>query len=246
MTYASVSRGYKAGGFNTDGTLDPDLREFDGEYLIEYELGVKSRWLNNRLHFRATLFYDDRRDQQVKSSIVRVRPDGSAEFIDFTGNAAEGTNKGLEIELDWFATDNLKISASAGLLDAKFDKFINEFGEDLSGRDQAQAPSYMYNLAADYRNHNWFFQVSVDGKDDYFFSDRHAVRSDPYVLLNANLGYETESWKISIWGRNLTDKDYFTRAFGSFGNDPRKNYITEPYFQFGEPRIVGLTLEVSL
>ncbi len=246
MTYASISRGYKAGGFNTDGTLDPDLREFDGEYLIEYELGVKSNWLNNRLHFRATLFYDDRHDQQVKSSIVRVRPDGSAEFIDFIGNAAEGTNKGLEIELDWFATDNLKISASVGLLDAKFDKFINEFGEDLSGRDQAQAPSYMYNLAADYRIHNWFFQVSVDGKDDYYFSDRHAVKSDPYALLNANLGYEAESWKISIWGRNLTDKDYFTRAFGSFGNDPRKNYITEPYFQFGEPRIVGLTLEVSI
>ena len=246
MTYASISRGYKAGGFNTDGTLDPDLREFDGEYLIEYELGIKSKWLNNRIHFRTTLFYDDRRDQQVKSSIVRVRPDGSAEFIDFIGNAAEGTNKGLEIELDWFATDNLKISASVGLLDAQFDKFINEFGEDLSGRDQAHAPSYTYNLAADYRIQNWFFQVSVDGKDDYFFSDRHAVKSDPYTLLNANLGYETESWKISIWGRNLTDKDYYTRAFGSFGNDPRKNYVTEPYFQFGEPRIVGMTFEASL
>lgn len=246
MTYASISRGYKAGGFNTDGSLDPDLREFDGEYLIEYELGVKSKWLDNRLHLRATLFYDDRRNQQVKSSIVRTRPDGSAEFIDFIGNAAEGTNKGLEIELDWYATEKLKISAGIGLLDAEFDEFINEFGEDLSGREQAHAPSYTANLAVAYRQDNWLFQVSIDSKDDFFFSDRHDVKSDPYVLLNANVGYETELWKISIWGRNLTDKDYFTRAFGSFGNDPRKNFITEPYFQFGEPRIVGVTLEVSL
>ena len=36
---------------------------------------------------------DDRRDQQVKSSLVRPRPDGSTEFIDFLGNAAAGTNK---------------------------------------------------------------------------------------------------------------------------------------------------------
>ena len=246
MTYASVARGYKAGGFNTDGTLDVDLREFDEEYLIEYEVGVKSKLLDNKLQFRAAIFYDDRRDQQVKSSIVRVRPDGSTEFIDFLGNAAEGTNKGLEIEANWYATENFKLTAGVGLLSAKFDEFINEFGENLSGRDQAQAPSYMYHLAAEYRRSNWYFQISLDGKDEYFFSDRHAVKSDKYALLNANIGYETERWKLGVWGRNLNDKDYFTRAFGSFGNDPRKNYATEPYFQFGEPRIIGLSFEVSL
>ena len=87
----------------------------------------------------------------------------------------------------------------------------------------------MYHLAAEYRRSHWYFQISVDAKDEFFFSDRHAVRSDKYALVNTNAGYETESWKISIWGRNLNDKDYFTRAFGSFGNDPRKNYIVEPY-----------------
>ena len=66
------------------------------------------------------------------------------------------------------------------------------------------------------------------------------------MLLNANFGYETDLWKISVWGRNLANKDYFTRAFGSFGNDPRNNYQTEPYFQFGEPRIVGITYELSI
>ena len=47
MAYASIARGYKAGGFNTDGTLDADLREFDEEFLIEYELGIKSNLLDN-------------------------------------------------------------------------------------------------------------------------------------------------------------------------------------------------------
>ena len=246
MIYGSVARGYKAGGFNTEGTLDLDLREFDEEYLIEYEAGVKSRLLDNRLLIRAAVFHDDRRDQQVKSSLVRSRPDGSTEFIDFLGNAAEGTNKGIEIEANWHPTDNFKITAAVGLLSAKFDKFINEFGEDLSGRDQSQAPSYMYHMAVQYRKNNWYFGIYVDAKDEYFFSDRHAIKSDKYALLNAHIGYETGRWKLGVWGRNLNDKDYFTRAFGSFGNDPRKNYATEPYFQFGEPRIIGLSFEVSL
>ena len=223
-----------------------DFNDFDEQYLIEHEVEQKSRLLDNRLLLRAALFYDDRRNQQVKSSLVRSRPDGSTEFIDFLGNAAEGTNKGLEIEADWTATDNLKFAAAVGLLSAKFDKFINEFGEDLSGREQAQAPSYMYHLAAEYRKNNWYFGISLDGKDEYFFSDRHAVKSVKYALLNANIGYETERWKLGIWGRNLNDKDYFTRAFGSFGNDPRNNWAIEPYFQFGEPRIIGVSFEVNL
>lgn len=246
LTYGSVSRGYKAGGFNIDGSLDADLRSFDEEYLIEYELGVKALLANERVALQLALFYDDRHDQQVKSSLVRVRPDGSTEFIDFIGNAAEGTNRGLEVDVNWTVSDNLTVNANAGWLDAEFDEFINEFGEDLSGRDQAHAPSYTYSLNLSYDRGPWFASVSADGKDDFFFSDRHAVKSKSYTLYNASLGFESEQWKVTFWGRNLTDKDYYVRGFGSFGNDPRKFYVTEPYFQYGEPRVTGVTLQLTL
>ena len=246
LAYASVSRGYKAGGFNTDGSLDTDLREFDEEYLIEYELGYKTLMLNNNVALQIALFYDDRQDQQVKSSLVRVRPDNSTEFIDFFGNAAEGTNRGLEVDLQWSATDSVILGASAGWLDAKFDNFINEFGEDLTGRDQAHAPRYMYSLRASWEKGSWSASLSADAKDEFYFSDRHDVKSDDHTLINASLSYNSDNWRLTAWGRNLTDKDYFVRAFGSFGNDPRKFYVTEPYFQFGEPRIIGLTLELTI
>ena len=241
MSYVSVARGYKAGGVNADGTLPADLRLFDEEYLIEYEVGLKTRLLDNRLHLRAAMFLDDRHDQQVKSSVTRVRPDGSTEFIDFLGNAAQGTNKGVEVEVDWFALDNLKLSANVGLLDATFDEFVNEFGENLSGRDQAHAPAYTYHVSGEYSFNRLSLQLSVDGKDEFYFSDRHAVQSDSYTLLNANITYAADAWSLSLWGRNLTNEDVQVRAFGSFGNDPRKGYVTEPYFQYGEPSIVGLT-----
>ena len=248
MAYASIARGYKAGGFNTDGTLDADLREFDEEFLIEYELGVKSNLLDNTLHLKAALFHDDRNEQQVKSSTGRIRANGSTEFIDFIGNAAEGTNNGVEFEAVWYPSERLGLTASLGLLDATFDSFLNSKNQDLSGRDQAHAPGYMAHLAVDYNVGAWSIAVSLDAKDDFYFSDSHHVQSDPYELLNMRVSYSTDRSSLSLWGRNLTDQDYAVRGFffGEFGNDPRKSYAPEPYLQFGEPRIIGVTYEVQL
>ena len=248
MAYASIARGYKAGGFNTDGTLDADLREFGEEFLIEYELGIKSSLLENKLHLKAAVFHDDRQDQQVKSSEGRIRVNGSTEFVDFVGNAAEGSNNGMELEAVWYPSEQLGLTASLGLLDASFDSFVNSENQDLSGRDQAHAPGYMAHLAANYNLGAWSLSVSLDAKDDFYFSDSHNVQSDPYELLNLNLSYSGERWSLSFWGRNLTNQDYAVRGFffGEFGNDPRKGYAPEPYVQYGEPRMVGVSYEVQL
>jgi len=248
MTYASIARGYKAGGFNTDGTLDADLRQFDEEFLIEYELGVKSRLLEDRLHLKAAVFHDDRRDQQVKSSTGRIRENGSTEFIDYIGNAATGTNNGVEFEAVWYPTDSLSLTSNFGLLDATFDSFINSENQDLAGRDQAHAPRYMAHVAARYSNGPWSASISIDAKDAFYFSDSHDIQSQAYETLNTNLSYSGGDWRLSLWGRNLTDQDYAVRGFffGAFGNDPRKGYSPEPYVQFGEPRVVGISYEMQL
>ena len=66
------------------------------------------------------------------------------------------------------------------------------------------------------------------------------------TLINGRIGYRKDNWTANLWGRNLTDEQVVIDGFASFGNDPRKGYITEPYLQFGEPRMLGLTLEMSL
>ncbi len=248
LAYASVARGYKAGGFNTDGTLAPELRSFGEESLVETELGVKSSLLENTLKLKAAIFHDARRDQQVKSSTGRLRDDGSTEFIDYLGNAAEGTNRGLEVEAQWLATSQLSFNASVGYLDATFDSFINSEQQDLAGRDQAHAPNTMAHLGADYVLGRWSLSASVDAKDAFYFSDSHDTKSEPFELLNMSLNYDAERWSAQLWARNLTDENVAVRGFffGAFGNDPRKDYAPEPYFQFGEPRLVGVNLEFTL
>ena len=84
--------------------------------------------------------------------------------------------------------------------------------------------------------------LEVTGRDSFFLSDRHNVKSPTAELINVALAWTDGPWSLTIWGRNMTDELTITRGFGTFGNDPRKEYALEPYYQFGEPRTVGATV----
>ncbi len=246
LFYAGLNRGYKAGGFNTSGTLDQDLRTFQPEVLWNLEAGIKGDLLDDRLSLRLAVFQMERRDVQVSTSITRVRPDGSAEFIDFIGNAAEGFNRGVEMDFEWSLHPQITMDGSIGLLDTEYQDFINAEGEILDGRKQAHAPGWQFHAGIEYQPlDRWFIRVDTEGKDEFYFSDSHRVRSDDYVLLHASAGYVAENWKLSVWARNLTNEDVLTRGF-FFGNDPRDGYTAKRYTQLGEPRRYGLTFSWSL
>jgi iron complex outermembrane receptor protein len=244
LLYASISHGYKSAGFNTDGSLDADLREFETETLWNLEAGFKGNILDN-LQLRVAVFRMERNDVQISSSLVRLRADGSSEFIDYIGNAAAGTNSGLEVSGQWLPSDTLRIYGSLGLLDAEYHDFINAAGDNLDGRQQAQAPDYQFTLGMRLAlSADLALDVNVQGRDAFYFSDSHAVRSNSYAILNSSLRYVRGDLNLTLWGRNLTDEDYFVRGF-YFGNDPRDGYTAKGYTQLGEPVRYGLALNVE-
>ena len=239
LLYASLARGYKPGGVNTDGTLNQAERKFDTEYQWAYEVGNKSSLLDDSLQIRVAAFYNDRQDMHIKDSIIPVGGPGA--FVDYITNAAEGSNYGLEIESVWQATDALQLFANAGLLRTDIDECDTAGCIDLVGRDQPHAPRYQYAAGLKFDvSEKVFVQLDIEAKDEFYFSSSHAAKSESYELLNAQMGYESEAWSLVLWGRNLTDEDVETRGF-RFGNDPRDGYATHTYVQLGEPRIVGLT-----
>lgn len=258
--FATVARGVRAGGVNASlsSTLlalvnDVDITpyrnstRFDEESLLNTEIGYRFSSADQRIGGSITLFNMDRRDQQVKGSLVIPRSDGSTSFTDFTDNAANGTNRGLEASIDWRATEALRLSGFMARLDASFDRYVNIDGNDLSGRDQPQAPAYQYRLNATYDlSANLTASLEATGRDAFFLSDRHEVTSPSARLINANIAWQRGAWTVTLWGRNLQDKTTVTRGFGTFGNDPRKDYALEPYYQFGEPRTVGATVRYQL
>ena len=240
--YASLSRGYKAGGFNLDGSLDESLRQYDAEFLSNYELGLKGQVAETGLRMRLALFRMIRDDVQIDSSTTLLRADGSSEFIDFIGNAAEGVNQGVEAELNWSPGERVQITGSLGLLNSEYENYINGNGEDLGGREQAHAPGYQYYLAANFGLlENLGLSLSLEGRDAFFFSDSHDARSLAYDLFHASLTWDWQDFSFSLWGRNLSDEDYFVRGF-FFGNDPRDGYTGHRYTQLGEPQRFGLTV----
>ena len=239
LLYASLARGYKPGGVNTDGTLNQAEREFDTEYQWAYEVGNKSSLLDDSLQIRVAAFYNDRQDMHIKDSIIPVGGPGA--FVDYITNAAEGSNYGLEIEAVWQATDALQLFANAGLLRTDIDECDTVGCINLVGRDQAHAPRYQYAAGLKFDvSEKVFVQLDIEAKDEFYFSSSHDAKSESYELLNAQMGYESETWSLVLWGRNLTDEDVETRGF-RFGNDPRDGYTTYTYVQLGEPRVVGLT-----
>ena len=245
MLYTSLTRGYKSGGFNTSGTLDEDLRLYDPETLWNLEAGYKAMLLDDRLRLAASVFRMQRRDIQIATSITRVRADGSAEFIDFVGNGAEGINQGVELEISLQATDRLKLAASLGVLDTEFEDYVDGAGQDLDGRDQAQSPGYQFYVAADYQlAPAWTVNLNIEGRDEYYFSDSHAERAASYELINASIGYRSAAWSASFYARNLADQEYEVRGF-YFGNDPRDDYAARGFTQLGAPRQVGLSLRLD-
>ena len=247
LFYAGVTRGYKTGGFNQDGTLPASLREFDTETLWNVELGYKDLFLEDRLTLAVAVFRMQREDIQIQTSRQDPRP-GSApgEFVVFRGNATDGFNQGVEVESTLALNDRVTLFASAGLLDTEYDRFLNANQEVVDGREQAHAPEYQFFLGAQVLlTDRLSVAVEVEGKDEFFFSDTHDEVSESYELLNASLVYAGDNWSARLWGRNLTDEDYFVRGF-FFGNDPRDFYTARPFTQLGEPARVGLSVSVDL
>lgn len=255
MVYGLVSRGYKAGGVNSNPLLDADAREFDTEDMWNFESGIKGVWLEGNLRAQLALFYQKREEIQVKQSLVEPIAGSSCPctFTDYFANAAKGSNYGLEFEFYWHAHEAFGVYGSVGLLETEFDDFLSfshadaDSGSgtpvDLSGREQAHAPSYQFALGVEWQiSESLTLNLEAEGKDRFYLSPRHEEQTQDYEVVHASLRYLIGSWELSAWGRNLTDKDVIVRGFGSFGNDPRKFYATEPYYQYGERRVVGVSV----
>ncbi|MFB2681313.1 TonB-dependent receptor [Shewanella mangrovisoli] len=246
--YARVARGYKAGGFNMTLPVElNDKKEFDTETLYNYEIGLKSHWFEGLIDTNLALFYMDRKDQQVAAS--QQDPNKPQRFILYTENAGSSHNYGAELDATWYATDNLQFYSSLGWLETAYGdyQYQDKYGSavDLTGRDLAHSPHLTYSLGGTYRaNSGWFANVNLSGKSEFYYSDSNDSRSEPYTIVNARVGYEASAWSAYLWGRNLFDEEYGVRGF-YFGNEPDNGWAEKQYIRYGDPRQIGVTLNVK-
>lgn len=254
FVYGLLSRGFKAGGVNgealgkaSENQFDPsvisflsDRLEFETETADNFEIGIKGSYWQDRWQLRLALFAMDRNDVQLKGWYNENQL-----FVGYIDNGAEGENRGMELETSLDINQSIRVFGSLGILDTEIKDFYvlaDDGLVDKSGRDQAHAPGYQFNLGLDVVIIPGLSgRIEVDGKDEFYFSDSHDQKSDSYELIHASLAYAVADYEFRLWGRNLTDKDYAVRGF-YFANDPRAFYEDDQaYIQLGDPRTYGIT-----
>lgn len=216
--YGKVSQGWKAGGFNGEApSADAFYDSYDPEEVVSYELGLKSRFLDNRVQLNAAAFVNDITDMQF--SVFLEGTGGAASTVD---NAGAATVKGFELELVAQLTDSLRIGANYGYLDTQYDEFL-ELGQNVKdSKDFPYSPESTASLDLDWTvlAGDW---GQVDAHIDWSYTDDFVAYTNKdqnttgqlaaYDVVNARLTVDeiklgNSTLRLSAWGRNVFDEEY--------------------------------------
>ena len=234
--YASVLRGYKAGGFNTAFDTGDD-RTYRPEYSWNYELGAHFSMMGGRLTGDAAVFYTDWRNQQI------TQPLASGQGTHIT-NAGRSYSAGAELALRYRPTEALTVGMSYGLTRAKYREFVYSAMVDYSGRYTQQVPRQTIGATAHYSLHlgsryadrvEFAAQYSAVGRT--FWNDANTASQAFYGLLNAGITAYKNNISVEAWVKNALDTDYKSYYFTSLGN---------VFAQKGNPVAFGTTLRINL
>ena len=254
--YASVSKGYKAGGFNTQMFSEvqqarlmkqmgvamhrlsiDEIVAYKPEYSWNYELGAHIATADGRFVAEAALFYIDCRDQQLT-----VFPEGQTTGRMMT-NAGKTRSFGGEISAKSSPFEKFDVSLSYGYTNARFVEFRN--GEsDYAGQYVPYAPQHTAAARANYEIEiptRWLERivlgVGYKGVGPIYWNEENSLRQNYYSLLDGSVRFEGEHYTVELWGRNLTNTRYAVFHFES---------ISHPFLQMGRPRTFGVTLSINL
>ncbi len=238
FSYLTVSRGYKAGGYNdqtgTSGVMVSALtRPVDPEFATNLELGFKYEAPSGRWRFNPTVYYTEYDDAQRAVNIITER--GGVQFQETVFyNAAEVEAKGIELEFDALLTDRFRIRAQAAYLDAEYKEFIIDqpgledpasggtilpFFGDFTGLPVPRAPELSGAVTGIYTIALARGDLELSGdvyyEDENLFYISAAGREfdaylDSKTLIGAGITYNADNDRFFIraYGKNLGDKRY--------------------------------------
>lgn len=253
MYYATLSQGYKGPAIDA---LSGTANKIKPETSINYELGIKSRWLDRRFTLNGSLYWDEFRDFQATTF------DLESQKL-YLSNAPRMRTRGMELEAGWQASDNLAFSLNAAVTDAEFLSYVGACPSepnsvdcytvngsslaDLSGQRPAWQSKYTYSFNADYqRPLSDGYMLDMRGtwswRSSYYSTvGQEQTMTGAYGLLGGNIGFGPQdgNWRVSIYARNLLDKRFRTYL---------ANYIStnSGYFQMLTPdafRTVGVSFD---
>ena len=232
--YFSVTRGYKAGGFNQTFQKEEET-SFGPEYNWNYELGGKVHLLKDKLYAEAALYYIDWRQQQVNQTVPGVG--------NVIHNAGHSSSKGFELALNSSPLKNLSIALSYGYTYAKFIEYQKSAKLNYSGNMLPMVPCNTLSCSASYALYpsstsfidKIVLTAGLTGIGKIYWAEDNEVAQNFYALLNAKISITSGIFTWECWGKNITDTHYNTYCFKSSAD----------YAQVGKPAYFGTSLLVK-
>lgn len=228
LTYASTALNHRPGVYSMFN-FQPDIQSADSEQNWANELGAKASFLDDKLEIALTGFWYEIKDYQIERYVLGGFGVTSADEV---------SSRGVELELTARPADGFELSAGTGYTHARFESYHDPLtGADLSGKHPPYIPDVTFNAAAQYKHPSgpmarveWLFAGRT------FYDDHNTApgAQSSYGLLNARIGYEKARWGIWLYGKNLTDKEYYAYKIPTLG-------VGFP----GEPRSLGIMASVS-
>ena len=232
--YFSVTRGYKAGGFNQTFQKEEET-SFGPEYNWNYELGGKVHLLKDKLYAEAALYYIDWRQQQVNQTVPGVG--------NVIHNAGHSSSKGFELALNSSPLKNLSIAISYGYTYAKFIEYQKSAKLNYSGNMLPMVPRNTLSCSASYALYpsstsfidKIVLTAGLTGLGKIYWAEDNEVAQNFYALLNAKISITSGIFTWECWGKNITDTHYNSYCFKSSAD----------YAQVGKPAYFGTSLLVK-
>ena len=232
--YFSVTRGYKAGGFNQTFQKEEET-SFGPEYNWNYELGGKVHLLKDKLYAETALYYIDWRQQQVNQTVPGVG--------NVIHNAGHSSSKGFELALNSSPLKNLSIALSYGYTYAKFIEYQKSAKLNYSGNMLPMVPRNTLSCSASYALYpsstsfidKIVLTAGLTGVGKIYWAEDNEVAQNFYALLNAKISITSGIFTWECWGKNITDTHYNTYCFKSSAD----------YAQVGKPAYFGTSLLVK-
>jgi iron complex outermembrane receptor protein len=234
MLYATYSRGYTAGGFNTQAATKVAFdAAFAPETLENFEAGIKTELFGGRLtadldgfvskyHNKQELYFDN---------VTRVLN---------IYNASRATIHGIETQVTAKPTTWATLTGSYGWLATRYDNFVIPGGTVQTGNRLGSSPKDKASVMLDVDAP--IGRVRLIGNGVYSYTSQYftGATQDPtlsvpgYSLVNASIGLATldRRFSITVFARNLLNQDYVLI--------PSNQVVRGQYL--GEPRIIGVSL----
>jgi iron complex outermembrane receptor protein len=228
LGYITYSTGFKSGGYNEQATsIQTAVLSFDPEQADAIEAGLKTELFDRRLRLNTAIFYNKYDDLQL-DSVVPV-PESQIGQESVITNAGKSTAYGVEVEAVALITDRFEVTGSAGYLDAEYDEYICDLdrnatngNEDCSVLTMKRVPEFQGAISGTYTMPVGIGDLGLTvgyTYTDEFFNDvfnSQASKHESVGLLNAsvNLTARDGNWRVSAYGRNLTDEQYQVSGLG--------------------------------